>query len=111
MYSRNLMISVVLILALVPLIATLPRHSLSKRTPFFEIGCKGSYNSSLFSKLDRICDDCYNLFREVELLRLCKHQCFKTDYFKGCVDSLQLGDEIESLKLYIKALNGATPPS
>ncbi|XP_037911778.1 ion transport peptide isoform X2 [Hermetia illucens] len=95
MYSRNLMISVVLILALVPLIATLPRHSLSKRTPFFEIGCKGSYNSSLFSKLDRICDDCYNLFREVELLRLCKSDCFATDYFAACVEALLLQEEME----------------
>lgn len=32
----------------------------------------GVFNKSIFFRLDRICEDCYSLFREVELHSLCK---------------------------------------
>lgn len=72
MCSRNLAISVALFLALVPLISSLPQHSLAKRSAFFDIECKGVFNKSIFYRLDRICEDCYSLFREPELHTLCK---------------------------------------
>ncbi|XP_031627415.1 ion transport peptide isoform X1 [Contarinia nasturtii] len=72
MCSRNLAISMGLILALVPLINSLPQHTLAKRSTFFEIECKGVFNKSIFYRLDRICEDCYSLFREPELHTLCK---------------------------------------
>lgn len=72
MCSRNLAISVALFLALVPLINSLPQHSIAKRSTFFEIECKGVFNKSIFYRLDRICEDCYSLFREPELHSLCK---------------------------------------
>ena len=37
---------------------------LSKRS-FFDIQCKGVYDKGIFAKLDRVCDDCYNLYRFV----------------------------------------------
>lgn len=72
MCSRNLTISVALILVLIPLINSLPHHSLAKRSTFFEIECKGVFNKSIFYRLDRICEDCYSLFREPEIHQLCK---------------------------------------
>lgn len=39
-----------------------------------------------------------------------RKRCFTTDYFKGCLDALQLSDEIETIKTYIKQVNGAQPP-
>jgi hypothetical protein len=47
-------------------------HTLSKRTHFFDIQCKGVYDKSIFARLDRICEDCYNLFREPQLHSLCR---------------------------------------
>lgn len=47
-------------------------HSLIKRTTFFDIQCKGVYDKSIFARLDRICEDCYNLFREPQLHTLCR---------------------------------------
>ena len=47
-------------------------HSLNKRS-FFEIQCKGVYDKSIFARLDRICEDCYNLFREPQLHSLCRY--------------------------------------
>jgi hypothetical protein len=50
-------------------------HSLNKRS-FFEIQCKGVYDKSIFARLDRICEDCYNLFREPQLHSLCRYVLF-----------------------------------
>lgn len=83
-------------------------HSLNKRS-FFEIQCKGVYDKSIFARLDRICEDCYNLFREPQLHSLCRKNCFTTDYFKGCLDVLLLQDEMEKYQTWIKQLHGAEP--
>ncbi|XP_065345450.1 ion transport peptide-like isoform X3 [Cloeon dipterum] len=82
-------------------------HTLSKRTHFFDIQCKGVYDKSIFARLDRICEDCYNLFREPQLHSLCRKECFTTNYFKGCIDSLMLQDELEEIQSWIKQLHGA----
>lgn len=56
-------------------------HSLNKRS-FFEIQCKGVYDKSIFARLDRICEDCYNLFREPQLHSLCRYAGpFFSSYF------------------------------
>lgn len=46
-------------------------HPLSKRS-FFDIQCKGVYDKTIFARLDRVCEDCYNLFREQQLHSLCR---------------------------------------
>ncbi|XP_012221385.1 ion transport peptide-like isoform X1 [Linepithema humile] len=88
--------------------ATLSGHPLGKRS-FFDIQCKGVYDKSIFARLDRICEDCYNLFREPQLHMLCKKECFTTDYFKGCLDVLLMTDEVEKIQMWIKQLHGADP--
>lgn len=39
-----------------------------------------------------------------------RRSCFTTEFFKGCVEALQLSDEIETFKHYIKQLNGGQAP-
>ncbi|KAF5283851.1 hypothetical protein FQA39_LY04671, partial [Lamprigera yunnana] len=76
---------------------------LTKRS-FDDQQCKGVYDKSIYARLDRICEDCYNLFREPEIHTLCKRNCFTTEYFKACLDSLQLQDEMEQVQIWIKQL-------
>ncbi|XP_065075583.1 ion transport peptide isoform X2 [Ochlerotatus camptorhynchus] len=96
MCSRNLAFSLALIIALVPLAAVaLPHHSVAKRSSFFDIECKGQFNKAIFYRLDRICEDCYSLFREPQILSFCKEECFGTDYFLACVEALVLDEETE----------------
>ncbi|KAL0820131.1 hypothetical protein ABMA28_006068 [Loxostege sticticalis] len=83
-------------------------HHVARRS-FFNLQCKGVYDAAIFARLDRICDDCYNLFREPQLYTLCRQDCFTTDYFKGCVEVLQETDKLELFKTYIKQLHGADP--
>lgn len=37
---------------------------------FDEIGCKGRYETAGWAKIDRIIQDCYNLYRNTELFGL-----------------------------------------
>ncbi|KAG5885116.1 hypothetical protein JTB14_017291 [Gonioctena quinquepunctata] len=60
----------------------LSHHHLAKRS-FFDLQCRGVYDKSIFARLDRICVDCYNLFRETAVHSLCRENCFTTDIFKG----------------------------
>ena len=46
------------------------QRSVSKRS-FFDINCKGTYDARIYARLEIICQDCYNLYREPELLTLC----------------------------------------
>ncbi|XP_014234536.1 A-agglutinin anchorage subunit [Trichogramma pretiosum] len=82
--------------------------SFSKRS-FMDIQCKGFYDRSHFARLDRICEDCYNLFREPQLHSLCRNNCFTSEYFKGCMDVLLLQDEEAKIQQAIKILHGADP--
>ena len=38
-----------------------------------EESCKGSLDFNGFSKLDKICKDCFNLIREPEIYQLCRY--------------------------------------
>ncbi|KAF9422351.1 CHH-like protein isoform X2 [Spodoptera litura] len=71
-------------------------HHVARRS-FFTLECKGVYDAAIFARLDRICDDCYNLFREPQLYNLCREKCFTSPYFKGCMESLYLYDEKEQI--------------
>ncbi|CAH2042689.1 unnamed protein product, partial [Iphiclides podalirius] len=72
-------------------------HHVARRS-FFKLQCKGIYDASIFARLDRICDDCYNLFREPSLYNLCRQKCFQSEYFMGCVEALLLTDERDEIE-------------
>uniref|UniRef100_A0A336LXX6 CSON007572 protein n=2 Tax=Culicoides sonorensis TaxID=179676 RepID=A0A336LXX6_CULSO len=99
MYSRNFIITLVAVATLVSIVQiqqifALPQHTMARRSTFFDIECKGVYNKSIFFRLDRVCDDCYSLFREPQLHTLCKDNCFTNEYFDGCVEALLLQEEL-----------------
>ena len=83
---------------------------------YTSLQCRGEYDPSRFAQLDGICEDCYNLYREPEVHSLCRyslirHQtrksennpftslcknrkdCFSSDTFKQCLQSLLLEKE------------------
>ncbi|XP_041984550.1 CHH-like protein isoform X1 [Aricia agestis] len=85
-----------------------PAHHITRRS-FFNLQCKGVFDAAIFARLDRVCDDCYNLFREPELYTLCRDGCFTTEYFKGCVEVLQEQENLDQFKKYINIIHGADP--
>nr|CAD7434752.1 unnamed protein product [Timema monikensis] len=87
----------------IPTTGTILGHPLSKRS-FFDIQCKGVYDKSIFARLDRICEDCYNLFREPQLHSLCRSNCFSSQYFTSCLESLLLTEEDENFSQMVEFL-------
>ncbi|XP_047483717.1 crustacean hyperglycemic hormones-like [Penaeus chinensis] len=60
-------------------------HSLSKRSSYYN-SCTGVYDRELIARLDRVCEDCYNLYRDVEVAVGCRKGCFHNEVFLYCVD-------------------------
>jgi len=60
---------------------------------YTSLQCRGEYDPSRFAQLDGICEDCYNLYREPEVHSLCRKDCFSSDTFKQCLQSLLLEKE------------------
>ena len=56
--------------------------------------CRGLYNPSAFTKLENICTDCYNLFKEPEVHTFCMSGCFDSSFFFTCVKSLMIEEDM-----------------
>ncbi|KAL7639829.1 UNVERIFIED_CONTAM: hypothetical protein RMT77_009242 [Armadillidium vulgare] len=78
--------------------------SRSKRA-IFDSSCKGIYDRDLFAKLDRVCDDCYNLYRQHKVVTECRKNCFNQDFFYTCVKALNY-DPSQYMKMVEKISNG-----
>jgi len=73
---------------------------------FDNLSCKGTYQPALLSQLDRICDDCYQLYKAPEIHFMCRSDCFTTPAFKGCLDALLFEDKEDHFNGMIKTLRG-----
>ena len=71
---RNLMAVSALIFILCCLFMS-PRQTaasnLHKRS-FASLGCMGDYDKAKFARLDRVCDECYQMFREPDVHSMCR---------------------------------------
>ncbi len=45
---------------------------LAKRTGFLGLECRGMYKQSFLAQLERICEDCYNLYKDPEVHGYCR---------------------------------------
>ncbi|KAI1285174.1 Ion transport peptide-like [Halotydeus destructor] len=80
-------------------------REIQKRS-FSQLGCLGVYDKAKFARLDRVCEECYQLYREPELQYMCRNDCFRNDIFTRCVDALLLGHEQEKLTAMVSDLYG-----
>ncbi|XP_050731777.1 crustacean hyperglycemic hormones-like isoform X1 [Eriocheir sinensis] len=75
-------------------------HPLDKRQAY-DRSCKGIYDRSLFSKLEHVCDDCFNLYRSSHVASGCRENCYSNLVFRQCMDDLLLMDMFDE---YAKAI-------
>ncbi|XP_054161098.1 ion transport peptide-like [Oppia nitens] len=80
-------------------------RDLHKRT-FAGLGCLGIYDKAKFARLDRVCEECYQLYREPDLHTSCRQDCFRNEVFGRCVDSLLLSHEQKKLEEMVEDLYG-----
>lgn len=45
--------------------------NLHKRS-FAQLGCMGEYDKAKFARLDRVCEECYQMFREPDIHTMCR---------------------------------------
>ena len=45
--------------------------NLHKRS-FAQLGCMGEYDKAKFARLDRVCEECYQMFREPDIHAMCR---------------------------------------
>ncbi|XP_059099556.1 CHH-like protein isoform X2 [Tigriopus californicus] len=74
------------------------------RKNFQSLECKGRYHQGIFSKLDLICDDCYQLYKEPEVHSMCRADCFTSPVFRQCIDALMLQEHEELYSEMIRSL-------
>nr|ANQ38675.1 AtmCHH1 preproprotein [Atyopsis moluccensis] len=75
-------------------------HSLDKRA-VFDQSCKGIYDRELFRKLERVCEDCYNLYRKPYVGIDCRNNCYSNLVFRQCLDDLLMFDVLDE---YVNAV-------
>ncbi|XP_054719769.1 crustacean hyperglycemic hormone-like [Uloborus diversus] len=80
-------------------------HVLQKRS-FVQLGCMGMFDRSKFARLDAVCEECYELYREPDVSVMCRSNCFKNKVFSKCVDALLLQGEQEELDNSVRQLYG-----
>ncbi|KAG8187780.1 hypothetical protein JTE90_025818 [Oedothorax gibbosus] len=73
---------------------------------FSDLGCMGVYDKAKFARLDRVCEECYQLFRESDVHTSCRSNCFKNDIFTQCVDVLLLRKDQQRLDGMVDILYG-----
>merc|ERR1712018_240775 len=64
-----------------------------RRSPLSEVGCQATPTKRVYHNLNDICEQCYQLYRDLGVYDLCRSNCFGTDYFRGCMDALLVDDK------------------
>ncbi|XP_042861889.1 crustacean hyperglycemic hormone 6-like [Penaeus japonicus] len=59
-------------------------HKLNKRS-IFDHSCTGVFDRELIGRLNRVCDDCYNVFRDVDVAAGCRSNCYYNRVFQQCL--------------------------
>ena len=69
--------------------------------------CGRAISVSSYKNLERHCDDCYNVFRDIDLYQMCRQDCYENDMYFICLNVLQVPqDEQHSLVNQIAAVDG-----
>ncbi|XP_055941378.1 ion transport peptide-like [Argiope bruennichi] len=95
-----------IVILTVLLVATGTNAQEDSKRSFSDLGCMGVYDKAKFARLDRVCEECYQLFRESDVLTSCRSNCFKNEYFAGCVDELLLRKDQQRLDNMVDLLYG-----
>merc|ERR1711923_202123 len=65
----------------------------SKRNGGMPDECRGRYDTAIYTTLDNICEDCYNLYKEPDIHSMCRADCFSSAYFQNCLQALLLEED------------------
>jgi len=73
------------------------------------LGCASSPTLRILKYLDRICDDCYMLFRDPGVYGMCRSDCFSSSYFRSCMDIIMVSKQTRSKAYrFVQRINSYT---
>ena len=72
---------------------------------YSRIGCQGRYDLPKFARVDKICDECYHVYRDLELQTSCRKYCYRNDVFDACVETVLRQHDRSVLNAIINDLN------
>nr|ADL27417.2 hyperglycemic hormone [Penaeus vannamei] len=64
-----------------------PAAGLTKRS-LSDPSCTGVFDRQLLRRLRRVCDDCFNVFREPNVSTECRSNCYNNEVFRQCMEYL-----------------------
>ncbi|XP_071548136.1 molt-inhibiting hormone-like [Panulirus ornatus] len=92
------------LILLVVLLGCIMMGQCSARFSFNE--CPGIFgNRDAYDKVEQVCDDCYNLFRDEELSGKCRANCFLNNYFFVCLFAMERESELKDFSRRLSILN------
>merc|ERR1712012_90721 len=60
------------------------------------LGCSASPSLRILKYLDRICDDCYMIYRDTDIYHMCRSDCYNNRFFLGCMDVMMVSKRTRS---------------
>ncbi|XP_022236900.1 ion transport peptide-like [Limulus polyphemus] len=93
----NMCLSLPSIVLVTLLLTTSSSSQLSEKRDFTNQGCMGTYDTTKLARLNRICEECYNIYRDPLIHKTCRSNCFKNDMFTDCIKVLLLESEEQHL--------------
>ncbi|XP_022240548.1 crustacean hyperglycemic hormone A-like [Limulus polyphemus] len=94
------------VLMILLLSTTVAKKRILQKRSFSVLGCMGTYDKAKFARLNRICEECYNLYRIPSVQEDCRSNCFNNDMFPDCVSALLLGPEQQKFDSFVQYLYG-----
>ncbi|KAG9511206.1 hypothetical protein GZH46_00223 [Fragariocoptes setiger] len=77
-----------------------------RKRSFAGLGCLGFYDKAKFARLERVCEECYQLYREPDIHSMCRQDCFRNTVFSRCLDALLLTSESKKFDDMVDELYG-----
>ncbi|GIY87106.1 uncharacterized protein CDAR_519491 [Caerostris darwini] len=56
------------------------------------VGCKGTYDKYKMAHLERVCDECYELYKKQDIHINCRSHCFGSATFFKCMEMVALNE-------------------
>lgn len=71
------------------------KSGLKRKRTYEDLECRGMFDHGIMAQLERVCEDCYNLYKDPEVYGYCRMDCFKTPTFGLCLKSLLMDSEAD----------------
>merc|ERR1712107_755950 len=69
--------------------------------------CQDAMDLPTYFFLNKVCEDCFALYRDTDVYSACRSGCFSSIYFNGCMDTLMVDKETQlKAARYIRATRG-----